>query len=249
MHLKEVLAEHPGAPRAEQIRAILEAALIESERRNKEQRAATRGDNLKRNPSVSDAGKCPRAVYYSLRNVPPTNPPEADSLMGFGLGHAAEDWLAGLLENLGASIQREVPVEIEHDGEKFTGRIDMIVDIPGVGMLELKTTSSRAMSWMLKRGEAGRAEHRSQLNLYLHATGTPAGFLVYLVKDSTKGEPFAFPFEVAYDPAKALEDLTRLSGWAKEAREGHDPGIPTGYKGKSFPCNYCSWWNACWPIP
>ena len=248
MHLKDVLDRYPGAPRAEQIRAIFEAALTEAERRKKEERAKVRGDLIKRNPSVSDVGKCQRAVYYSLRNVPPTNPPTPDSLMSFGLGHAAEDWLAGILETLGAEIEREVPVEIEHDGEKITGRIDLILHLRGVGMMELKTINSRAMGWMLKRNEPGRDEHRAQLNLYMHATGTAVAFLVYVVKDATKGEPFVFPFEVLYDQSKALEGLARLAELAKAARSEQDPGIPAGYTGKGYPCNYCPWWNACFPF-
>ena len=215
------------------------------------------------NPSVTDAGKCPRAVWLSLTGQEQTEPLTTDSLVNFGIGGAIEEWLGGILGAKGVTFEREVRLEIEHGGVTITGRIDFLFTLSG-RLIELKSISSRQMGMMLKSGEAGRENHRKQANLYLHAArhGTleteaeppTEAYLVYIVKDATRREPPVHSWYLPYDEAMAVADLDLLATIAASAAEGNEIGIPADYlkqfneTGRPYwMCNgYCSYIGACW---
>src|SRR5512146_2426782 len=82
-HLREVVSLHGTGDATDAIREVLERGLVALEEKKKAERIAERGDNLKKNPHISDAGKCVRAVTYSLLNVEQSDPPTPDTLMNF----------------------------------------------------------------------------------------------------------------------------------------------------------------------
>lgn len=247
-HLAEVERHHGSGDATAELRTILERGLFALNEQKTAARIAERGDNLKRNPHVSDAGKCIRAVTYSLRNIEESDPFTADSLANFLIGHAAEDVYADILKAAGAEFVREEYVSIPAGATVVTGRKDFdgVRLLWGGAIVELKTTSSRAMSFMLKKGERGKDAHRRQLNLYLYATGMNAGYLVYVVKDATKGEPIFHAWLVERDDAQANNDLMALSLAKQIADTNELPAIPQDFKQSAFPCTYCSWRTRCW---
>lgn len=226
----------------------------------------------KSNPHVTDAGKCDRKVYLSLVGQEPTNPLTVDSMVNFGVGHAVEEWLAQVLAEQGITVYREVRVEIPIHDTVVTGRIDFAFVASG-RLIELKTISSRAMAAMLRTGEAGRDEHRRQINLYKYSSeygtltsgGVPLQgefnelFLIYITKDATAREPSINAWRVEYDPAQALEDLNHLAELHGLAKRGMDPGIPHEYL-KNFHTSkthdpgwqcrgaYCQFAAHCWRL-
>lgn len=222
-------------------------------------RIVEKGTADKLNPYVTDAGKCQRAVGYSLRNEPKSKPDSVDSLIAFGIGHATEDMAAEAFELAGCAVSREVRIAIPTKPLPVTGRIDFLIEIPSLidAMIELKTTNSRAMHLMVEKGELGRAEHRRQLNLYLHASQLglvkiegqqrkwDRGFLTYCVKDSTRGESSILTWEQEYDQEQALSDLAALSIVAEASKLGILPAIPFE-KSQWWPCHYCPYEDTCW---
>lgn len=74
--------------------------------------------------------------------------------------------LARKLETRGLSIQRQVPIAIEYEGQKFDEgfRADLIVE--GKVIVELKSV------------EAIHAAHKKQLLTYLRLTGMKLGYLL-----------------------------------------------------------------------
>ena len=90
------------------------------------ERLAQRGTLDKMWPSATDAGKCERAVGYSLMNVEETNPPDHKSLLNFAYGHAAEEMLAPVLEAAGFELHREVYFRIGTEPKCVTGRVDFV---------------------------------------------------------------------------------------------------------------------------
>jgi GxxExxY protein len=74
--------------------------------------------------------------------------------------------LARKLEQRGLSVQRQVPIAIEYDGQKFDEgfRADLIVE--GKVIVELKSV------------EAVHPAHKKQLLTYLRLTGMKLGYLL-----------------------------------------------------------------------
>lgn len=177
-HLAQIVEEHGSPALTKAIVGLIEEGLAA---RNKKERAerdeAKKGQP--RNPYITDAGKCPRQIFFRLTGVEETEPLTTDSLANFGIGHAIEEWIAGILEDADIDIVREIYVRIEGDnGTIISGRADFFVSIAlrmSSGevehfLLELKSVNSRGMGWMIKRHEEGKDDHRRQLRLYLDAS-------------------------------------------------------------------------------
>lgn len=246
-HLAEVVHANGRPDGTDAIYPIIASGLAKLREADQAQRVADRGDNLKRNPSVTDAGKCQRKTVLSLMNIPETNPPDTDSLLRFELGHAYEDAIARILEaHQGATYIREERVEIPAGETKITGRRDF--DAVRLEMddaiIELKSTNARAMGFLLKRGTPND-DHKRQLNLYLHGTGKKLGYLVYLVAGPTKGEPVLHAWRVEYDEAQAWDDIASLTRADARAKSADVPPVPVDYKMSAFPCSYCSYKDFC----
>ena len=115
------------------------------------------------------------------------------------------------------------------------------------------------MGAMLRYGENGKADHRKQANIYLHASQLGLlphkydhAYLVYCVKDATRREPPLHAFRVDYDKGAAEADIKSLAMIAKMAEKGKDPGIPSPFlqhlaekKNLPWQCQYCSWKGVC----
>ncbi len=229
---------------AAQFETLLVQALHADNAAKTAQRAADRGTADKLNPWVTDAGKCIRQVGLSLRNVPQSDPLTTDSLINFGVGHAVESWLASLLTSHGLEIQREVKVAIEHQGVNVTGRADLLA-VGADLLLEIKSTSSRALGYTRKDG--GKDDHKAQINLYLRHYAKPNGVLLYVAKDAIKGENPLFAVDVPYNAREADADLDSLAELARTAQAGlPPPAIPDGLTKSKFPCSYCSYKTYCW---
>lgn len=263
-HLSGIERIHGSGNASDALRTLLHRGLRAMNDKSREERVAQRGTADKLNPHVSDAGKCVRQVVMSLMNLP-AEPYTDDSLMNFLVGHAVEEAWAAVLTAAGAEFVREDRVEIPVVGTKVTGRqdfggirlvwrasvaealgLDDLAAIPDGAIVELKSINSRSMSWMLKKGEKGKDEHRRQLRLYLYATGAPVGFLVYLVKDATKGEPILHAWEVEPNDAASGRDLEQLASAYEMASSGAVPPIPEGFKKSAYPCSYCAFRPLCW---
>lgn len=207
---------------------------------------------------VSDLGRCPRQVSYRLLGVKESDPTTVDSLVNFAVGTGVEDRIIDLLEKHKAvtKVHRQVDFEIYHNNHTIYGHADLLLELEGFDELyEIKTINSRAMGWMLKRGENGKVDHRKQNAGYLYASHFPnspvkpkkVGKILYIVKDATKGEPPMW--EATVDLADELdgitEDMNVLAQVERDAENGTLQPIPDGNKFGEYPCNYCAWQHTC----
>lgn len=231
------------------------------------QRIIDKGTDIKSNPYVTDADKCPRATGYSLLNEPKSNPDSTESLIAFELGRAAEGLFAEALTLAGCKVHREVRLEIPflygpQDAQLasfISGRTDFLVELPALldSIIELKTINSRSMQWMVKRGEYGKSAHRHQLNLYLEASqrglvvidgeekNWDLGYLTYILKDAVKGEPSIVTWIQHYDAKMAADDIAELTALKEAASLGVLP--PRPYERPAWwPCHYCPYEITCW---
>lgn len=247
---------------------LFEKSLKIANDESRAQRIADKGTDRKTNPYVTDAKSCPRKVWFSLKNVPETEPLTTQSLINFGLGHSAEEFAASIFERFpDAKVERELRIEIPVGKTCVSGRVDFLIELPAFdSIVELKTTSSLSMKYTLQglaKGEKqdSHEKYKAQLNMYLHASqlglvgGGPysTGYLVYLIKDAKKGQEPVQAFKIAYDKGAAEADLRQLALIKEMADRDQDPGIPVAYlqhstdKGKPpWQCQYCSYMSMCW---
>lgn len=260
-HLSTIVANHGTGDATAPVRALLEYGM----RKKLEAETHDRAPGV----HVSDAGRCPRQVFFSLTGVPRTETLTLDSYMTLRLGNKAEELYLDLLEHAGVKILTQQRMELECDGETVHGTLDLVIEvpeevralIPGLDereIWELKTKNSRALGWLLKKGGPDEGDgYVKQLRGYLHGAATgkvpkpthARGRLVYTAVGATKGEPLFHAWFVDYDPEAVQKDLGLLSKAMKGARDGQDPGIPEAFKScPNFPCNYCDWKRQCFPI-
>jgi hypothetical protein len=264
-HLKSVVSEHGSGDATDAVRKLLEYGLVRQREKERQQRI-DEGKSIREYPYITDAGKCPRQVYFALTNTPETEELTLDSWMTLNLGNKAEELYIQLLEAAGVTILSQERVELEALGEKVVGKLDLLIEvpaevralIPGLDereLWEIKTKNSRALGWVIKKGgpEPGDS-YVHQVNNYLHAANlnkiprpTQArGRLIYTAVGATKGEPLFHAWFVPYDEAKATTDVTSLGLAMIAARQGSDPGIPPEYASDpAWPCLYCRWRSLC----
>jgi hypothetical protein len=263
-HLSTVVASSGTGDATSTVRALLELGLKKKLEQEKASRAAE-GKDLREYPYVSEAGKCPRQLFFALTNVPRTETLTLDSWMNMRLGSKAEECYIELLEAAGVKVLTQERVELESDGEKVVGKLDLLIEVPeevreivpGLDpreVWEIKSKNSRALGWMLKKGGPDKDDgYVKQIRTYLHAKGIPQptharGKLVYTATGATKGEPLFHAWFVEYDAAEVEKDLAVLGQAMKGARAGTDPGIPKEYADQpTWPCRYCDWRGRCFP--
>lgn len=281
-NLKQAVEQHGSPAATGPIVTLVEHAFELDYEEGQKKRLKERGTLDKQTMYVSNLGEeCIRKLYFNRSNEPVTNPLTVDSLMNFMVGHAVEESVAKMLGWLGCEVIQEHHIALEHDGTKTTGRVDFLIDVPrevleklnlvqdvhGRGLpenmlVELKATSSKAMIAMIVYQEAGKDGHRHQLNGYLHASKEgllpkeyDTGFLVYVIKDATKGSPNIFAYRHDYDPEMIAGDLGMMAYVEKIVEAGDDPGIPVALEEKAaknkgkppvWPCGYCSFETRCW---
>lgn len=256
-HLGDVIARHGPIAGATAIGDLLRKGL----ELEQAQRAEEKGP--KRNVWATDLGKCEREIYFSLTGEPETNPLTPETLINFKVGNSVEDAMAELLASAtGGQVVRQLRYELQHRTTTVSGRLDLAVLIPEArSIVEVKSLSSRWMGYMVKNRLEGDPRHRKQLNWYLHASHEvdptlegetfktepfELGYLLYLVKDATKGERPDHTFVVPYNEAVALQDLEWQHLQQERADRGEDPGIPPGFRRSKVPCSYCSFAKRCW---
>ena len=250
-HLAEVvrIAGDADNDATAEVQAIIEKGLAAHREQEQQKRLAERGTLDKLNPHVSDAGACPRSVWYSLKNVPESNPPTADDIARFELGHMYEDFMARIFAAQDEGFVREQRVEIPVDGTKVTGRRDFdtgaLVQNDKI-IRELKSTNARSLGFLIKERRP-RDSNVRQLNLYLHAEGVETGILTYFATGATKGEPFQRSWRITYDPKMAEADLDALAILNYAAKNGQTVDRPAGVTKGKYPCTtYCRYVNYCW---
>jgi len=143
-------------------------------------------------------GKCARAVYYRIKGIEPTNPPDAKSQIIFLLGHQVEAAVTEAWKQMG--IWENNSVRWEDKDRNLSGEFDVILregdQLYGV---ECKSfygyyANKQILGHWEGRGRNKRFikgrpkdEHLMQAALYCaHTRGTLAGFKIFYVsRDAT----------------------------------------------------------------
>jgi len=153
---------------------------------------------------ISEAGKCPRMIFFRFKKVP-AEEIEPERLRVFEEGEVIQQRILRHLLSLG--IVRATEIQIPPQ-ELITGRADAIVSFtdktfsdlgidleekiePGIPyVLEIKSISGKINSKKLPL-----PDHINQLQLYLHYFKIKKGILLYLNKDTQEITEFVFDYD------------------------------------------------------
>lgn len=196
---------------------------------------------------ITDAGKCPRAIYFSMKGYP-RKEKEARILRVFDRGDMIHQKLMAVL--FGIPKIRVVASEIDIPSKAlFHGRADAIISINNkLYVVDIKSSSDYKFQKLKEPEEA----HRKQIQLYMHYFKIPQGILLYENKNTQELKEF----EEKYDKElceKIIKDFELLK---YQIENDILPPIPADlkrereafYRGEGgFPwqCEYCDFREEC----
>lgn len=182
---------------------------------------------------ITDAGKCPRAIFFKFKNVP-REKMSPEVLRMFDHGDYIQMQILSTLFSLGIVRASEVKIPPH---ELVSGRADAIVTLNN----EIYVVDFKSMNSLVFRNlEAPKEENVNQIQLYLHFFKIPRGILLYINKDTLELKEFL----VHYDSALAKKLLDDLAILKEKINSNIIPArIP------SFPqdwqCQYCQFLEIC----
>lgn len=223
--------------------------IIECLQKKREEEAAERPPG--RSLYISDVGKCHRQIALSIKETEETNPTSPDALLNMHFGTVMEKDIAELLKKYSdLKIFEQTGSVIKKNGQEIRGRSDFEIIMSskdGLELIELKTISMEAATWMLRKKEYAKDEHARQLNLYMHNLGYKAGRLVYLLRSATKGARIGWEVTVKYNEEQARKDIEELVLLGSKVESEEEVPIPSEYTDPSkFPCGWCKYQDYCW---
>lgn len=184
---------------------------------------------------ITDAGRCPRAVFFKFKNVP-REAMEAKVLRMFDHG----DYIHQLIMKplLGIRDVHVVAAEVNIPSQEIiSGRADAIIsDGKELHILDIKSMNSMIFKNLTKPKE----ENVDQIQLYLHFFKVPKGILLYVNKDTQELKEFA----IDYDGVRAVALLSSLENLKKQIDSDIVPGRIANYPA-DWQCQYCQFKEVC----
>jgi len=151
---------------------------------------------------ITDAGKCPRAIFFKFKNVP-SRKMDPRVLRMFDHGDYIQMQILSILLSLGIVRASEVNIPPQ---ELVSGRADAIITLGN----ELYVVDFKSMNSMIfKNLQGAKEENINQLQLYLHFFKIPKGLLLYVNKDTLELKEFLINYNPTLSQA-LLKDLTVL---------------------------------------
>jgi CRISPR/Cas system-associated exonuclease Cas4 (RecB family) len=184
---------------------------------------------------ISEAGKCPRQVFFKFKNAP-RKEMEANILRLFDHGdHMHKLIMKPLLSTRDIHVvASEVNIAPQ---ELVSGRADAIVsDGKNLYVLDIKSMNSMIFRKLCEP----KQENVEQLQLYLHYFKIPRGILLYVDKDKLDLKEFP----VSYNQAQAEGLLKQLTVLKKQIDSNTVPSRLPDYP-NGWQCNYCQFREIC----
>lgn len=180
---------------------------------------------------ISDAGKCPRQIWFSCKGYP-KKPAEARVQRIFEHGNHTHMRIMSVLFSLGLVTACEVEIP---SNEFIHGRADAIISLDGeIYVIEIKSISS----FKFKKDEVD-SDHVKQLQLYLHFFKIRKGIFIYENKDTQELRELI----VEYDEKLANQLLNSFSQLKEKVEKNEIPAIPSDLE--KWRCEYCDYLGAC----
>lgn len=180
---------------------------------------------------VTDAGKCQRAIWFSLKGYPKKEP-DARVTRVLEYGNHTHIRLLGALFSLGlvSAVEIEIP-----ENDLVHGRADAILSIKGEPyVLEIKSVNSSKF----KKGLPD-SSHIKQLQLYLYFFGIKKGILLYENKDTQDLKEFV----IDYDEKIVKEVFSEFNRLKELIEKDIIPEKPKEIE--DWQCDYCPYIEEC----
>jgi len=184
---------------------------------------------------ISQAGKCPRTVFFKFKNVPEKEL-EANILRLFDHGDHMHQLIMNSL--LSARDIHVVSSEVNIDPQEIvSGRADAIIsDGKTLYVLDIKSMNSMIFKSLTEPKE----ENVDQIQLYLYYFKAPKGILLYVNKDNLELKEYI----INYNPARAENLLSNLNHLKKQIDSDIIPSRIEGYP-DDWQCRYCQFREVC----
>ncbi len=182
---------------------------------------------------ITDAGKCPRAVFFKFKEVPRAKM-EARILRIFEHGEYLHRNIFNILYRLKIGVTTEVPIPAQ---EIISGRTDAILCIGNENyILDIKSINSM----VFKKLAGPREENIYQVQLYMHYFNISKAILLYIDKDQQDIKEFIVNYDSALVEAllKSFEKLKDRIG------KNIIPLVLTDYP-NNWQCSYCQFREIC----
>jgi CRISPR/Cas system-associated exonuclease Cas4 (RecB family) len=184
---------------------------------------------------ISDAGKCPRAIFFKFKNVP-REEIKANILRLFDHGDHIHQLIMKPLLSIRDIHVVAAEVNIPPQ-ELISGRADAIVSCGK----ELYVLDIKSMNSMLFRKlEYPKEENVDQVQLYLHYFKIPKGILLYVNKDTQELKEFV----VKYDKSRSEDLLKGLADLKIKIDSNVVPERLADYS-SGRQCQYCQFKEIC----
>lgn len=184
---------------------------------------------------ITDAGKCPRAVFFKFKNAP-RKEIGANILRLFDHGdHMHKLIMKSLLSTRDVHVvASEVNIPPQ---ELISGRADAIIsDGKELYVLDIKSMNSM----IFRNLTEAKGENVNQLQLYLHYFKIPKGILLYVDKDRLELKEFI----VNYNPSQAEFLLNNLANLKEQIDSDIIPARCPDYP-DIWQCKYCQFIEVC----
>ncbi|MEK7541171.1 MAG: PD-(D/E)XK nuclease family protein [Patescibacteria group bacterium] len=182
---------------------------------------------------ITDAGKCPRAVFFRFKNAP-REAMDARIMRIFEHGEHIHRNIFNILYRLRIGVTTEIPIPSQ---EIISGRADAILCIDNENyVLDIKSMNSMIFRKLLQPKE----ENVYQLQLYLHYFNIKKGILLYIDKDQQEIKEFF----VDYDEGLCKSILDKFYILKEQVEINIVPERLADYP-RNWQCNYCQFKEVC----
>jgi len=184
---------------------------------------------------VSEAGKCPRQIFFKFKNAP-RKEMEANFLRLFDHGENMHKLIMKPL--LSTRDIHVVASEVNIPPQEIVGgRADAIIsDGKNLYVLDIKSMNSM----IFRNLSCPKEENVNQVQLYLHYFKIPKGILLYVDKDKLALKEFL----VVYNKAKAEQLLSGLVA-LKEQIDANIVPVRIPEYPDNWQCQYCQFREIC----
>jgi CRISPR/Cas system-associated exonuclease Cas4 (RecB family) len=182
---------------------------------------------------ITDAGKCPRAVFFKFKNAPKA-PMDARILRIFEHGEHIHRNIFNILYRLRIGVTIEIPIPSQ---EIVSGRADAILCINNENyVLDIKSINSM----IFRNLNQPKEENVFQVQLYMHFFGIKKGLLLYVDKDQQELKEFFLD----YDEFLVKSLMDNFHTLKSQIESGSIPARLADYP-RNWQCNYCQFKETC----
>ena len=182
---------------------------------------------------ITDAGKCPRAVFFKFKNAP-KEPMDARIMRIFEHGENIHRSIFSVLYRLKIGVVTEISIPAQ---EIVSGRADAILCIGEKNyVLDIKSMNSM----IFRNLTAPKEENVYQIQLYLHFFKIEKGILLYIDKDRQEMKEFF----IDYDENLCKGLMDKFHALKGQVEQGIVPARLADYP-RNWQCDYCAFKDVC----